>query len=289
MASVIHAFNIDIAQEYGIEEAILIQHFQYWISHNQQLKRHFLEGRTWTYQTHEEIAAHFPYLNERKVKYIVENLVEKGVLIKGNFNTNKLIKTTWYAFKNEEMFTKRQNCLIDRQNCLMEKTNLSHVYTHTDTNTCFDVSGDGGSEALERSSQPVNLKKDEIKVRGPKGTSTTLTKDGIKATAAIKQYKWEDDEIEYAFEVMANHKDPISNWLAFMNGVIKNLRNDKRKQEHQRGKSCKNRNIKLPPTELGIRTHEGKSMDAGTLNSLIASRPNIFQEFCYQTKPNENS
>lgn len=67
--------------------------------------KNFKEGRTWTYQTRKEIAALFPYWNEDKVRRMTEQLVEKEILIKANFNKNSLDKTIWYAFKNEEMFT----------------------------------------------------------------------------------------------------------------------------------------------------------------------------------------
>lgn len=112
--SLSHSFDIAIAAKYGIEEAILIHHFQHWIGINQRLRRHFYEERTWTYQTFDEIAAHFPYLNKSKVFDIIEKLCTgkhrkskkdeldfEPVLIKGSFNKCKYDKTTWYAFVNE--------------------------------------------------------------------------------------------------------------------------------------------------------------------------------------------
>ena len=104
-----HSFDIHLATEFGIEEAILIHHFQHWVGVNRRLKRNFINGRTWTYQTREEIAAHFPYLNERKVKYALSNLIKKGILKRGNYNKKGFDKTGWYAFVNEEKFTSDKN------------------------------------------------------------------------------------------------------------------------------------------------------------------------------------
>jgi hypothetical protein len=114
-----HAFDVHLATEYGIKEAIIIHHFQYWIEINQRLKRNRHEGRTWSYQTLDEIAAHFPYLSKSSVFDIIEKLCRgKGrksqkdeldfepVLMKGNFNKTAYDQTIWYAFINEEMFTK---------------------------------------------------------------------------------------------------------------------------------------------------------------------------------------
>ena len=118
MKSLHHSFDIELAAEYGIECAIMIHHFQHWINKNKSLKRNFIENRTWSYQTLEEIASHFPYLNCSKVKDIIEKLCQgkqrkskkddcdfKPVLMKGNFNATKYDRTTWYSFVDEERFT----------------------------------------------------------------------------------------------------------------------------------------------------------------------------------------
>ena len=110
-----HSFDIDYAAQYGIECAILIHHFEYWIRHNQQLKRNFYDGRTWMYQTQAEIAAHFPYMSEDTVHRHIKKLVEKGVIMKGNYNRTSFDRTVWYAFVNEEMFTTPRNRGIEER------------------------------------------------------------------------------------------------------------------------------------------------------------------------------
>lgn len=123
-----HSFDIALASEFGIECAILIHHFQHWIRINRSTNRNIIEGRCWTFEKMEVIKAHFPYLNYEEVKYIIEKLVAFGVLIKGKFNKNPMNQTNWYAFVDEkrfqvdqefcdkikEMFTKRENSLIDQ-------------------------------------------------------------------------------------------------------------------------------------------------------------------------------
>jgi len=106
-----HTFDVNVAQKYGIAEAILIHHFQHWISINVRLKRNFYEGRYWSYQTLDEIAANFTYLNKSQVFDLLERLCLgksrfskkeeldfEPVLIKGNFNKSKYDRTIWYAF-----------------------------------------------------------------------------------------------------------------------------------------------------------------------------------------------
>lgn len=101
-----HSFDIELAVKLGDPNlAILVNHFQYWINLNKRLKRNFIDGRTWMYQTRNEIAAHFPYWSPDQIRRMTDKLVDLGILIKGNYNKHGFDKTIWYAFKNEEIFT----------------------------------------------------------------------------------------------------------------------------------------------------------------------------------------
>lgn len=113
-----HTFDIDVAAEYGIQEAILIQHFQHWIRRNRALKRNFIDDRTWSYQTIDEIASNFPYMSKDRIVEVLDRLCTgrsrrsknkkkefEPVLLKGNFNKSKYDHTTWYSFVDEEKFS----------------------------------------------------------------------------------------------------------------------------------------------------------------------------------------
>jgi len=116
MRSIFHSFNTELAKEYGMAEAVLIHHFQHWITVNQRLKRNHKEGRTWSYQTILEIEAHFCYLSNKQVRRILDKLVKTEVLIKGNFNKHAYDRTVWYAFKDENKFLEGLNLSPKRAN-----------------------------------------------------------------------------------------------------------------------------------------------------------------------------
>ena len=145
MGSIHHSFSIEYAEEYGIEEAILIHHFQHWITVNRNLKRRLVEGRTWTYQTQKEISAHFTYLNEKQIFRAIKSLVDKGVLIKGNFNKNSFDRTLWYAFNNEEMFTKLQKRKMDDPESENGKDEIED---------CIDTDSKPDAETKKQQQQP---------------------------------------------------------------------------------------------------------------------------------------
>lgn len=99
-----HSFDISLATEFGIEEAILIHHFQHWIRFNKSTGKNFIEGRTWTYQTQREIQAHFPYMSLETIRYYLDKLIKIKILIVRNFSKDKFQKTYWYAFVDESKF-----------------------------------------------------------------------------------------------------------------------------------------------------------------------------------------
>lgn len=103
--SIHHSFDIRTAMEHGIEEAILIHHFQFWIMLNKRQGKNSHDGRTWMFDTQKRLTAHFPYWKNRlKVMRLIDSLVEKKILIKGNYNKRAMDRTCWYAFVEEEKY-----------------------------------------------------------------------------------------------------------------------------------------------------------------------------------------
>ena len=107
-----HHFKVALAKEFGIEEAIFIDEIQHQIKKNKLNERNFHDGRYWTYNSLKAYEETFSYLNAGKIKRIINNLVDKGILMKGNFNTNQYDRTCWYAFTDLGL-TIVQKCYID--------------------------------------------------------------------------------------------------------------------------------------------------------------------------------
>lgn len=97
-----HSFNIHIAKELGIEEAVVISNFQWWLNKNAANGINQHDGRTWTYNTQEALVKLFPYMNRNKIRYVIDGLVKSGILVKGNYNKSTYDRTVWYAFNDEK-------------------------------------------------------------------------------------------------------------------------------------------------------------------------------------------
>lgn len=101
-----HSFDIDIAKEYGIEEAILLKNIYGWIMKNNANNKHFYNNRYWTYNSARAFAELFPYMSARSISRKLIELQSKGIIMIDNFNDNKYDRTQWYALtdKGLELF-----------------------------------------------------------------------------------------------------------------------------------------------------------------------------------------
>ena len=97
-------FEIEIAKKYGVEAAIIIQHFQYSINHHKKNGTHFHEGRFWTYDSIKNLTSLYPFWTPMIIRWTIKKLEEKKVIICGNFNKHQYDRTKWYAFKDEDKF-----------------------------------------------------------------------------------------------------------------------------------------------------------------------------------------
>lgn len=97
----LHSFDTDHAAQYGLHEAILIQNIHFWIAKNQANRRHFYDGKYWTYNSAKAFAELFPYMTVNQVRRALDRLVELEILDKGNYNQSAYDRTSWYGFSDK--------------------------------------------------------------------------------------------------------------------------------------------------------------------------------------------
>ena len=102
----------------GLNEAIVVQQIHYWLDINRKAKINFHDGRTWTYNTYENwVEKNFDFWSVRNLKRIFEKLFNKGILLKGNYNSRKYDRTLWVTINYEKL----DELLIDFNNKNKEK------------------------------------------------------------------------------------------------------------------------------------------------------------------------
>jgi len=92
-----HHFNVEVATEYGVNAAILLNHLAFWIAKNEANGTNFYDGMYWTYNSRKAMTVLFPYLGEKQVRNAIDKLVENGLVVTGNYNQKQYDRTIWYA------------------------------------------------------------------------------------------------------------------------------------------------------------------------------------------------
>ncbi|WP_433750722.1 DnaD domain-containing protein [Falsibacillus pallidus] len=88
-----------LALKAGLNEAIILQQFHYWISSS----RHEHEGRKWVYNTYEQWQKQFPFWSVSTIRRTIAKLEIEGWIESGNFNKSKLDNTKWYSICYEKL------------------------------------------------------------------------------------------------------------------------------------------------------------------------------------------
>ena len=107
-----HSFDIDIAKDYGILEAILLNNLWFWIDKNRANGVNYYDGCYWTYNSTRAFNELFPYVSQRQIQNALKKLIDDEVLQTGNYNKLAYDRTLWYAF------TEKGKCIM--QKCKME-------------------------------------------------------------------------------------------------------------------------------------------------------------------------
>jgi hypothetical protein len=94
--SVTIRIKINIIKKYGSHSAILLERLRISIEYHKKRNTHFYEGRYWTYDTIDALSKKCG-LSRDSIRYTIKNLKKHEILITGNFNPNKIDRTTWYT------------------------------------------------------------------------------------------------------------------------------------------------------------------------------------------------
>ena len=149
-----HSFDIQIASEYGMAAAVLLESFYFWTDKNRSDGKHLHDGRYWTYSSVKALVNQYPYLSKDKIATAIKKLVSAGLLLEGSYNENPYDRTKWYALTDiglsyyEEVEGKADenpNSIDGKSEMYNDgKSEMNNIYlyknnntdTKTDTYTC---------------------------------------------------------------------------------------------------------------------------------------------------------
>lgn len=217
-----HSFDPLLAKEVGIECAILLFNIEFWIEKNKANNKHFYEGRYWTYNSTKAFAELFPYMSEKVIYNSLQKLIEKGYLIKGNFNQNSFDRTSWYALadrkkdipKMETPLSQNGNSILP--NGKMEVTKRENDINVTDINT--DINSNINTDRESRVRDNLTPSKEENNL-----SLSERTRSAFKEFKAIYNKIRHLDDLLYCRAELAFNRFANSN-ITTPEAIIKALK-----------------------------------------------------------------
>ena len=97
--------NIDesVASLLGTDAGMIAHRMRYWLYKNGKKGQNIRDGRVWTYDSLEVLnQAVAPWLKPSAFYRVIRKMELHGVLIRGNYNQTKFLKTTWYSLNDPQ-------------------------------------------------------------------------------------------------------------------------------------------------------------------------------------------
>lgn len=126
-----HSFDVSMAENYGLNAALIFKSIAYWVDHNQTKPDRVKDGMSWVYMSRKAWAKEYPYLGEGAIRSALDTLLEKGLVKTGNYSGGMYKRTTWYTLTE-----KGWNLWLNKPNPLAKITKPfgENNQTITDTN-----------------------------------------------------------------------------------------------------------------------------------------------------------
>lgn len=92
-----YAFEMTLATEYGVNEAIFVHRLYWWVRDNAANERNYRDGHYWTYDSLKALTEIFPCWSRRQLEGIISKCREKGLILTSSYSQDKRDRTTWYT------------------------------------------------------------------------------------------------------------------------------------------------------------------------------------------------
>ena len=93
--------RMDLAQQHGADIAIFLHNLVFWVERNRANGVNFHDGRYWTYNTIEALAQRYPLWSKDQLKRIIAKCRKRGLILVGEYNSDKRDRTRWYSPSDE--------------------------------------------------------------------------------------------------------------------------------------------------------------------------------------------
>lgn len=152
-----HSFNVEVAIKYGMLEAVILEHLNFWIAKNRANEVNFYDGYYWTYSSTKALAELFPYASQKTISRTLHHLKDEGLVLFGNYNKSAYDRTMWYALteKGDSILRNEEFDLSKSQMESPERENQSAGNVQPIPDISTDISTDKSKDSKTVSDDTV--------------------------------------------------------------------------------------------------------------------------------------
>lgn len=292
-----HSFDVGVAKTLGLNAAVIFNHIVYWLRINAAKGHNIKEGKVWMYEKQQEIADFLEYLSLDDVKKAMVKLIDSGLLIKGNFNSNPFDKTGWYTTSDQNII------LVKKSNTKVPNGTIGSAKRHDpgchlapciiqeeqqeDNIVCIaDANGPDKKEEKKETSPQMQMIR-RIDRKTGRGDPISIGWDELITYATNHKKDWRLTEMKEAWQILHNREGFVNDMIEFIGGTITNLRTKTRVNYANQGKqTCKSQQTSKPRDEMKNSPDTSKSnsenssekgIRVNVLDALISLRQQLGQ------------
>ena len=158
-----YTFNTDLAEKYGLEEAIMLQHIGYWVLFNKAHDKNFKDGRYWTWTTLKGLNEIFRFWSMSTIRRVLKSLKEQGCIITGCYNERAADRTLWYSLADEVLENEQFHLLKSTNESVENNAALPDIKTKD--NKQPDIYTPLISPQGETPQEPISKKENSAKAK----------------------------------------------------------------------------------------------------------------------------
>ena len=144
-----HSFNPIFAQRYGMVAAVLIHDFAYWTAKNRANGKHMHDGLCWTYNSANAFQVQYPYMSRSQIYGALKKMLNDGLIVKGDYNTDKWVHTPWYAI-TEKGYAVISECAVESEKRCNRRDSENQTVERLETEQSSFENCDNDVEDFER-------------------------------------------------------------------------------------------------------------------------------------------
>ena len=158
-----HSFEVQVATDYDVETALLLNSMAFWTETNAANKKHKHDDRIWLFNSYEAWTSLFPYWSSKQMRRILANAESSGLIITGNYNKRAADLTKWYSLTDKAIeYYPRLKASLSNTPAQTGKppaqTGNALPYSYTDPNTVTTTTTVKATPSSSFESQVLSLK-----------------------------------------------------------------------------------------------------------------------------------